>query len=290
MINVKWIGHYHSLLTEHPLKATPTESVLTNDTLLAISSRLNSDAQTVKSHFGIEIDNHCLCTTICNMHSHFGVSNALDLQKAINTLTENIPIDNYISAYQCASWGYVLRHYVQNVPSTKYLLITILDINFLNMSEFTVNNIWGKSGFGATSVLLDIGKAVESDVVVSAAYSDNHVREFLFAAKRYAQGEIALPFFTSEIEQGSVKSFRSFLKNLSFQDNRFADFGHCFGSDPWISIAHSANEKRLHINKDTLIQNSDQLVTSCSLAYSGFYCFCKAKIDSSTTFTIHKIN
>src|SRR5579864_4069543 len=58
------------------------------------------------------------------------------------------PPENFVTAYECASWGYVLRYAKTCVLPGPYVAITILDHNIFDLSYWSGSRMWGKSGFG----------------------------------------------------------------------------------------------------------------------------------------------
>jgi len=171
---------------------------------------------------------------------------------------------SFTHAYECACWGYCLNYHLVHKPLERSLVISIVDVNSMEMSYWTSNAQWGRSGFGIMTLCFEVeddesGKVLHTgmglggnDIITFASIAKQVVRDFKACT-------LSLPFFPDAI---SIPMRRS-LKGVELLKERHADYGHAFGSDPWISFI------RDHAEAD----RSEQWIVFGSLALRGYYCF-----------------
>lgn len=211
---------------------------------------------------------HYICSTM--MDSVF--SAAVVDPRALMTADTGVP-RSFTHAYECACWGYCLKYHVEHKPEQKGLVISIMDVNAMEMSYWTSNEQWGKSGFGITTLYFEVeadetaGPALHTGI----AAGGNNIIAFASVAKQvvrdFKASTLSLPFFPDNM---SIPVRRS-LKGVELLTERHADYGHAFGSDPWISFI------RDHAEAD----RSGQRIVFGSLALRGYYCFADVGIDAA---------
>jgi hypothetical protein len=167
----------------------------------------------------------------------------------------------YVSAYECAGWGYILRHIFHHVGPSRVLLI-IADIDIQNSEFWKDNPSWGRSGFGITALSLELGtnpcietRSIEKDVAF-ASYA-SFVRQL---STKMDIEKISAPFFrpqTWKLLEGKESTPRLF-------PNLYHEFGHSFGSDPWLGLIRAME------TAPELLSNEVSIGVS-SFALNGYY-------------------
>lgn len=143
----------------------------------------------------------------------------------------------FTTAYECTGWGYLLRHLAsQRAPDrATRVALQIADINMFEVARWNRSSLWGHSGFGVSSLVLEVG-AGDLTLVLRQGRKDlalnGLVREVKAFAAEHRPHAVALPFFPDETAQ----LVRPPLSNTNLLPNLHANFGHCFGSDPWIAL------------------------------------------------------
>jgi hypothetical protein len=176
---------------------------------------------------------------------------------------------SFTHAYECACWGYCLNYHLLHKPHEKSLVISIMDVNSLEMSYWTSNAQWGKSGFGITTLCFEIADEQSGPMLhTGMAFGGNNIIAFASVAKQvvreFKASTLSLPFFPDKM---SIPVRRS-LKGVDLLKERHADYGHAFGSDPWISFIRDHAE----------VDRSGQRIVFGSLALRGYYCFADISI------------
>jgi hypothetical protein len=202
---------------------------------------------------------HYICSTM--MDAVFSAA-ALD---PVDLMVDEARVPrSFTHAYECACWGYCMNYHLVHKPNEKVLVISIIDVNSMEMSYWISNAKWGKSGFGIMTLCFELnhdepGKVVHTgmgasgnDIVAFASIAKQVVRDFKART-------LALPFFPDNISS----SVRRSLKGIELLNERHADYGHAFGSDPWISFIRDQSES----------DRSGQRIVFGSLALRGYYCF-----------------
>jgi hypothetical protein len=166
-----------------------------------------------------------------------------------------------VTGYECASWGYVLR-YLQHSREARTILMVIMDVNLPYLSQFDYNPAWGKSGFGVAILRLRIEPDYSDHLLVSHTTSENGLFEFVRAVKSFADQHprlrVALPFFPKATQPAVSRPFGArALPDLH------DEYGHCFGSDPWLSIIRTRADSPGSVGPEVL---------AASFALAGYYC------------------
>jgi hypothetical protein len=225
-----------------------------------------------------ELRANMVVTTMLDMPFTSGWLRWPDLQLAMRRHTNTCP-ETLLSAYECSSWGFALRYAKSLEASSRRLppliLLTILDINILNLSHWYENPNWGRSGFGIATVVL---RCTDDDhLSCNIAKAANGFGEFCVDLRNRMFADTGLivtpPFFPKSI---SVLYDR-LLPSERLLPNRVDVWGHSFGADPWISLIEQrwAHPDRL---------NERYLATSVSL--NGYWCTAELKIGSGSNFRL----
>jgi len=221
-----------------------------------------------------QIDRHFLCSTMVEMPFTTGDIAWSDVAEKLTALGSNNP-DTYINAYECASWGYSLRHYLTYAKAEKkrFLLVSILDANLYDLTFWRYNENWHESGFGITTVLLEVTGEVSNELITQCALTHNSMAEFATVVRRTVTGRdnvcLALPFFPEHIQE----MFNKLLAKQWRLPDLHHNWGHCFGSDPWLSIlCHSLENPPVE----------EQKYMAASLALNGYFAMAEVRVNQDT--------
>jgi hypothetical protein len=216
-----------------------------------------------------EVGLHLASSTIIDVSLACRAGVADDLIDAIAARTAHPPLA-IMNAYECAGWGYILRHALAQRPRPRRVACTIVDLNLLDVEFWRSSPHWGGSGFGIGVLLLELGEQAERDLVVGHAKTPNMLAEFALAVRKAAEASpaasprVGLPFFPAHVSEMFDRVIRG-IERLPDQHGRL---GHCFGSDPWIlALQHAASgvaERRLH---------------ACSVALNGYWAVADVEVD-----------
>jgi len=225
-----------------------------------------------------QVERHFLCSTMIELPFTTG-----DISwKSVSEMLEkhgNHQADTFINAYECASWGYSLRHYLQHNKQSKFLLVSIIDANIFDLEFWRYNEHWHESGFGITTVLIEVNGKVTNEVITQCANTHNSMAEFATVIRRHATGlsdtTLAMPFFPDNI----VQMFDKLLANQIRLDDLHAQWGHCFGADPWLSIL-------THCRDNPVLENQQYL--ACSLALNGYFAMANVTVTPDTHFILQE--
>jgi hypothetical protein len=223
-----------------------------------------------RGHSYLSAQHHYLCSTI--MDSVFSAA-AMDAVRSLGDDYAVVP-QSFTHAYECACWGYCMQYHVEHKREQASFAISIMDVNSMEMSYWSSNEQWGKSGFGITTLFFEVDGEGEGDPSKSlhtgVAAGGNNIIAFASVAKQvvknFQASRLSLPFFP---ENMSVPVRRA-LKGVELLTECHSAYGHAFGSDPWISFI------RDHAQSDL----AGQRIVFGSLALRGYYCFADIDIDA----------
>lgn len=225
-----------------------------------------------------ELGVNMVVTTMLDMPFTSGWLSWAELRAATARHTDACP-QTLVSAYECSSWGYVLRYarsLAQGAPQLPPLvLVTVIDINIFNLSYWEANPNWGHSGFGVATVALRRG--ADDEVNCHVARSANGFGEFCIDLRNRMQADPTLlvtpPFFPPSISA----LYDRLLPAERLLPNRVDTWGHSFGADPWIALI----ERR----QAALDRPGDRyLATSVSL--NGYWCSAELQLGGGSNFVL----
>ena len=234
-----------------------------------------------------EFKRHFLCSTMIEMPFTTQSVNWQDIAEQLKTYGDHQP-QTFVNAYECASWGYSLRHYLkveslkaegleQNQP--RYMIVTILDANVYDFDFWVYNENWEHSGFGITTVILEVTAPLTDELTIGSAVTHNSVAEFATVVRRTMMKKpgatVALPFFQVSVQQ----MFEKLLRGQPSLPDLHARYGHCFGSDPWLSLLnHGLSNK---------IEQPERFM-ACSVALNGYYAIAEVMMTPDTVLIMNK--
>jgi hypothetical protein len=174
-----------------------------------------------------------------------------------------------VNAYECAGWGYTLRH-LEKYAQGREVLILIMDLNLPFYRSSVRNSIWENSGFGLTILNISIQADETDDLLTGHTRTANGYFEYVRATKafadRYADAKVSMPFFPAT-QRRVISQYFGARRLPDLHD----EYGHCFGSDPWIGLV-----RHFQATPETA-DRAEILVSSFALA--GYYC--AARISTS---------
>jgi len=237
----------------------------------AIATHLNTTLADVDAS---HIHSHYLCSTIID--NPFG-SRAFEwprIAQQLQSQTSYAP-QAFINAYECAGWGYSLRHALRNQKEERLIAITIVDVNLFNLDYWLSNDNWGHSGFGIITLLLTCAPNARDELNIGVAKSTNAVAEFTVQMRNETSKrsgvKLAHPYFPEKV----TGLFYKLVPNADFLPDWHSEFGHCFGADPWISIIkqHQENPK-------------PQAYVASSVALNGYWALAEIHTSEQTQVVI----
>jgi len=237
-----------------------------------LAGRVVEDARAVLDHVDGEEPYFMLSSTVlwCNLLQSCEVGDMF--RRRLRAVTSTEP--PLVNAYECAGWGYIFRHLQRLSPARRRpLLLTIADVDVLNLRSWEYGAKWGRSGFGLTTLFVDWYESDEDTVLAGSARSDNAWLEFgrrlaAFAA-RHKDARLLPPFFPEPLRA----QLEQILPKDRLSPNLHATYGHSFGSDPWIGVVASARAER---------PASDEPIVLASLALNGYFCAARVSTTPQT--------
>ncbi len=170
----------------------------------------------------------------------------------------------FLHTYMCTGWGYALRYFSQHTD-TRFVLLSIVDVDIHDMNYHRRHAVIGKLGFGITTLLLRLPANRQVTAETGGPYSDSAFKELIRALKAHnARSKPALsfvPFFSANL--GGLSE--TLLGKSNLGANRHDEYGHCFGSDPWIGLIEWLQQKPL---------SAPVNVTAAAVAFKGYYTLC----------------
>ncbi|MBA2674449.1 hypothetical protein [Ramlibacter sp.] len=150
-----------------------------------------------------------------------------------------------VNAYECASWGYVLRHCAA-LSGPRRVLLAIADLDVHQFAHWTDaeiwRNLWGGTGFGVAILCLELGEGANDALLLGPGAGANSMMEFAkhlkTAIARTPDAALCQPFFPLKTQE----MFAKLVGTPNPQPALHAGWGHCFGSDPWIALITRCQE------------------------------------------------
>ncbi|WDE09093.1 hypothetical protein SG34_030455 [Thalassomonas viridans] len=271
-----------------------------DEVMSLLAEKLGSQVNQLIEQTGISPDEfarHFLCSTMIEMPFTTQSVKWQDIAEQLKTYGEHQP-DTFVNAYECASWGYSLRHYLKveslkveslKVESLKqgeleqeqprYMIVSILDANVYNFDFWVYNENWEHSGFGITTVILEVTAPLTDELTIGSAVTHNSVAEFATVVRRTMMKKpgatVALPFFPVNVQQ----MFEKLLRGQPSLPDLHASYGHCFGSDPWLSLLNHGLSNKLE---------QPERFMACSVALNGYYTIADLMLTPDTVLIMNK--
>lgn len=140
-----------------------------------------------------------------------------------------------VNAYQCAGWGYALRHLMRHTVVRRVALL-LVDVDVHQLDWVLEHPVVGRSGFGITSLLFEL-PAEAQPPECGGPFANSAYGELLMALrKRNAGRDAALPTFIPFSRPPLYATAQRVVGKAALMPNFYAQWGHCFGADPWIGL------------------------------------------------------
>ena len=157
-----------------------------------------------------------------------------DIVQAAAQYTRHPP-QNFSASYECAGWGFALEYALRRAKPGQYVVLQVVDINLLDVSFWRASPQWGKSGFGISTVVWKVPENGDYALQVDASKSSYHMGEFCVALRKWMAAS-SLPFANVPfLPEDMIGIYANFLDGKRLMPDLHAGYGHCFGSDTWIS-------------------------------------------------------
>lgn len=200
--------------------------------------------QTMAEHDNPQVDFVMCVSTIMDMPFVSGYLRWESIAERIATHTSVVP-QNFTASYECAGWGFALDYARRRLPKGGRVLIVVADLNVLDISFWRENENWGQSGFGISTVLVTLPPSDALALTVGVAKSDQGMGEFCANLRKWlrsSEGAVTnVPFLPEDM----AGLYSHFLPADRVMRNLHADWGHCFGSDTWISFIDAYQRKEI---------------------------------------------
>lgn len=241
-----------------------------------LSQEVASHNEKISEHCNTKIKHHFITSTVLTNSLNRAQPSWGSFAQAIQDKTGLLPT-TALNAYECTGWGYVFRLIQQLNICQEPALISILDVNTFQLDCWKYHQQWGNSGFGLGTLLVrnpgDLGQ-----LHISSSTANNPFTQFAMEVRKQLTADAslcaAMPFFPKHTQA----LFDRLLANLPHLEDHHPQWGHCFGSDPWLSIIMS------HRKAYDFDQHSALL--ACSLAYSGYISLAKIQLAKAGIFEL----
>ncbi|MBV8753554.1 MAG: hypothetical protein JO309_01600 [Pseudonocardiales bacterium] len=184
-----------------------------------------------------------------------------DIVEAASRFTDKPP-ENFTASYECAGWGFALEYAKRRFLPGSHIVITVADLNVLDFSFWRGNPNWGNSGFGIATVVFKVPEDGRFPLIARVAQSSYGMAEFCVDLRKWLEtsesGLANVPFLPS----GMAEIYTHFLKSECLMPNLHGQYGHCFGSDTWVSYITHAKSGRL---------DAGRIYTATSASLRGYW-------------------
>jgi len=116
------------------------------------------------------------------------------------------------------------------------LAVAIVDVDPHNLAWQRRHPVIGPSGFGVTTLLFTLPGDAQAEPCCSGPHPNSGFNDFVMALKAHQARHGARPTFIPFTLDALAATARRVLAPGSLGPNRNAEYGHCFGADPWIGL------------------------------------------------------
>jgi len=252
----------HTVAYRHTETPFVAAEVSLADATAALAQRVGEEARLYATNSG-PIDDYVVTSTVLSQFLADTSPHAEQFRAGIGATYGRVP-DWITNAYECTGWGFILRYVQQKARLTgaRRLLLQIVDCDIHNFSYWIGTSRWGKSGFGICTLLIEVTPG-DDDMLTLGSASQAHalvqmgrsLRNFI---ESRAGVSLALPFFPEMSRRALFKCF----DGAQAHADHYQRFGHCFGSDPWLSVLTELAAGSLAPGRDCIVS---------SLALNGYF-------------------
>ncbi|MFM0738656.1 hypothetical protein PQQ51_15555 [Paraburkholderia xenovorans] len=223
------------------------------------------------------VDDYVVSSTILSMLLLNGSACGRRFTDAVSHAAPR-PLDWMTCSYECAGWGYVFARSLAKaaVDGPRTLLLQIVDVDAHGFSYWHANPMWGGSGFGISTLLVDVRPADAAPLVNEAAHPGSAVvqlgRRLRAFCAEHPDARLAIPFFPAPSRRALLVG----VGRVPLLPDGHQRFGHSFGSDPWISLLLGLVEER----------GADTEAVVSSLALNGYYSIARIALAADARFSL----
>jgi hypothetical protein len=170
-----------------------------------------------------------------------------------------------LNAYQCAGWGFALRHAAFH-RGLRRVAIAIIDLDLHDMAWQRRHPVIGDCGFGVTTLLFETGRSPHC----SGPHANSAFNELLMATRARQQAQGACPTFLPFVRGPLAATATRLLARDSLAPNRYDALGHCFGADPWIGVIERYRD-----------DPQEARLLAGAIAYNGYFTLSDVALDAS---------
>ena len=150
------------------------------------------------------------------------------------------PPQNFSPSYECAGWGFALGYARRHCKPNSIVIVSVVDVNPWDISFWRASDHWGKSGFGISTVVFRVPPDGKFDINFGQSQSSYHMGEFCIELRKWLNSSKSERANVPFLPENMVGIYSQFLDTNRVLPDLHHKFGHCFGSDTWISyIVHS---------------------------------------------------
>jgi hypothetical protein len=188
--------------------------------------------------------------------------------------------EGLLNAYMCTGWAFALRHYLRHTDVAR-LAIAIVDLDIHNLAWQRRHPVIGPSGFGVTTLLLQLPADRTSLPTCAGPYANSAFNEFVLALKGHQARHGTRPTFIPFTLEGLAATARRLLGKDSLGPNLNDTLGHCFGADPWIGLAQWLGSGA---------PACDRGVLAGAIAFNGYFAFAPMQVGADIRAGMHRLD
>jgi hypothetical protein len=178
----------------------------------------------------------------------------------------------HLHTYMCAGWGYALSYFLRHTDS-RLVMLSLVDVDIHDLAYHRNHGQIGKLGFAITTLLLELPIDRIDKVQTGGPFGGSAFKEFVLALRRHNDlhkpALSFLPFFGPGLSSIAERMIGAPYLGV----NRHDDYGHCFGSDPWIGIIEWLQRTAL---------DEPVNVSAGMVALSGYFALCNVGLSPQT--------
>jgi len=178
----------------------------------------------------------------------------------------------HLHAYMCAGWGYALAYFLRHTDS-RLVMLSMVDVDIHDLAYHRNHTQIGKLGFAITTLLLGLPVDRIDKVRTGGPFGGSAFKEFVLALRQHNDLHKPTLSFIPFFGPGLSSIAERIIGTANLGVNRHDDYGHCFGSDPWIGIIEWLQRTPL----DERINVSTGMV-----ALSGYFALCNVGLSPQT--------
>ena len=212
---------------------------------------------------GLPVDDYVISSTILSALLMDGSASSRAFLAAIAQRVAR-PVDWMTHGYECAGWGFVFRNALAKAAANgpRRLLLQLVDVDLHQYTYWLANPQWGSSGFGICTLVVDVEPGTAWPLQVGAAAQAHAMVQMGRALRQFSAARphmpVAVPFFREVSRRVLLKC----LDGAAVLPDGYAEFGHSFGSDPWLALL-------MHRRDPAAAHGAHAIVNS--LALNGYF-------------------